>query len=84
MYALNFSCEFQVIMQEDKIFCCTSLQPKFSSFDLQVAGSKGFSEFSGIKNTNAVTFGKRSDDLSSVVAAQTAVVGYTSQNFQCY
>jgi hypothetical protein len=44
---------------------------------LQVAGSKGFSEFSGIKNTNAVTFGKRSDDLSIVVAAQSAVVSCT-------
>ncbi|KAG0560987.1 hypothetical protein KC19_9G028200 [Ceratodon purpureus] len=40
---------------------------------LQVAGSKGFSEFSGVKNTNVVTFGKRADDLSTVVAAQSAV-----------
>jgi hypothetical protein len=42
---------------------------------LQAAGSKGFSEFSGVKSTNAVTFGKRSDDLASIVAAQSAVVG---------
>ncbi|KAG0560972.1 hypothetical protein KC19_9G027300 [Ceratodon purpureus] len=39
----------------------------------KIAGTKGFSEFSGIKSANAVTFGKRSDDLASIVAAQSAV-----------
>ena len=45
---------------------------------MQAAGSRGFTEFSGIKSANAVTFGKRSDDFASVVAAQSAVVGYHS------
>jgi glyceraldehyde-3-phosphate dehydrogenase (NADP+) (phosphorylating) len=44
-----------------------------SAASLKVAGSKGFSEFAGVKNTNAVTFGKRSEDLTSIVAAQSAV-----------
>ncbi|XP_024388734.1 glyceraldehyde-3-phosphate dehydrogenase A, chloroplastic [Physcomitrium patens] len=44
-----------------------------SNASLKVAGSKGLSEFSGMKSTNAVTFGKRSDDLASIVAAQSAV-----------
>jgi glyceraldehyde-3-phosphate dehydrogenase (NADP+) (phosphorylating) len=44
-----------------------------SSAVAKAAGSKGFSEFSGIKSTNCATFGKRSDDLAMVVAAQTAV-----------
>ena len=50
---------------------------------LQVAGSKGFSEFSGVKNTNVVTFGKRADDLSTVVAAQSAVVSFHSSRSCC-
>jgi glyceraldehyde-3-phosphate dehydrogenase (NADP+) (phosphorylating) len=44
-----------------------------STSSLKVAGSNGFSEFSGMKNSSAVTFGKRSDDLAMVVAAQSAV-----------
>ncbi|XP_024365787.1 glyceraldehyde-3-phosphate dehydrogenase A, chloroplastic [Physcomitrium patens] len=44
-----------------------------SSASLKVAGSNGFSDFSGIKSTSAVTFGKRSEDLASIVSAQSAV-----------
>lgn len=40
----------------------------------QAAGNKSFSDFSGFKSTNVATFGKRSDDLAMVVAAQSAVV----------
>uniref|UniRef100_A0A7I4BMM9 glyceraldehyde-3-phosphate dehydrogenase (NADP(+)) (phosphorylating) n=1 Tax=Physcomitrium patens TaxID=3218 RepID=A0A7I4BMM9_PHYPA len=44
-----------------------------SSASLKVAGCNGFSDFSGMKSTNAVTFGKRSDDLATIVSAQSAV-----------
>ncbi|XP_024380627.1 glyceraldehyde-3-phosphate dehydrogenase A, chloroplastic isoform X2 [Physcomitrium patens] len=40
---------------------------------LQIAGSNGLAEFSGMKSVNCVTFEKRSDDLSTIVAAQTVV-----------
>ncbi|XP_024380628.1 glyceraldehyde-3-phosphate dehydrogenase A, chloroplastic isoform X1 [Physcomitrium patens] len=40
---------------------------------VQIAGSNGLAEFSGMKSVNCVTFEKRSDDLSTIVAAQTVV-----------
>ncbi|XP_024380419.1 glyceraldehyde-3-phosphate dehydrogenase A, chloroplastic [Physcomitrium patens] len=44
-----------------------------STASLKGAGSKGFSEFSGMKSTSIATFGKQIDDLASIVAAQSAV-----------
>ncbi|EFJ29227.1 hypothetical protein SELMODRAFT_270825 [Selaginella moellendorffii] len=38
------------------------------------AASKGFSDFSGLKSKNAVTFGRGAEDLASRVAAQTCKV----------
>ncbi|MCE3049309.1 hypothetical protein HAX54_044583, partial [Datura stramonium] len=42
---------------------------------LQVS-NKGFSEFSGLRTSSAVPFGRKTnDDLLSVVAFQTSVIG---------